>query len=106
MIPLSLSAELGVIGLAAFVFFIGQLAARGRRALRASSSLPRVLALGLIAALAGFLIQGFTAAQIRDNLIMGTFFAFAGMLTGLSDQVGSRRAGGEDVRGPRITSDT
>jgi O-antigen ligase len=105
MIPLSLSAELGVIGLAAFVLLVGQLAVRGRRALKASSSLPRVLALGLIAALAGFLIQGFTAAQIRDNLIMGTFFAFAGMLTGLSDQVTSALPAGEDVRSTRIPSD-
>ncbi|MEA2495480.1 MAG: hypothetical protein QOJ29_3391 [Thermoleophilaceae bacterium] len=81
---LSLSVETGLIGLSLFVLF---LAAVGLRAARAAAFLPdaalRGLALGLLATLAGFLVQGLTANQLRDNLITGTFLVLSGMLVAL-----------------------
>jgi putative inorganic carbon (hco3(-)) transporter len=85
---LSLSAETGLIGLAAFLVFVVELGRRALRALAVDSTLPLALALGLAATLLGFFVQGLTAAQIRDNILMGTFLAFAGMLTGLADRAG------------------
>ena len=74
---------------------------RAGRGLKAASPLDRALTLGLAASLAGFLIQGLTAAQIRDNLLMGTFLVFAGMITGIADR---ERASGEAVRSAQIPS--
>ena len=85
---LSLSSETGLIGLAAFLVFVFELCRRGLRALAVDGTLPLALALGLAATLLGFFVQGMTAAQIRDNILMGTFLAFAGMLTGLADRAG------------------
>jgi putative inorganic carbon (hco3(-)) transporter len=97
-IPLSLAAETGLAGLIAFLWFICQLAGRARRALRASSTLRYTLAIGLAAALLGFLIQGLTVVQLRVQIVAGIFFVFAGMLTGLADQ-----ADGAPVRSSSVT---
>jgi O-antigen ligase len=83
-IVFSLAAETGVIGLAAFVFFLGQLGVRAYEALRTSDKLRYALALGIAAAMLGFVLQGLTVAQIRVSFIAGTFFALAGMLTALA----------------------
>lgn len=84
-IPLSLAAETGVIGLAAFLVLIGQLVARGLRALVSADRLVRVLAFGVSAALVAFLIQGLTVTLIRVPVLTGMFFLFAGLLTRLAD---------------------
>jgi O-antigen ligase len=89
-IPLSLAAETGLPGLVAFLWFICQLAGRARRALRTSSSLHYMLAIGLSAALLAFMIQGLTVVQLRVQIVAGIFFVFAGMLTGLADHAGER----------------
>jgi O-antigen ligase len=88
----SLAAETGLIGLAAFLFFLGQLAARAAVALRTSDALRYGLALGIAAALLGFLLQGLTLAQIRVSFIAGAFFALAGMLTALADRASGETA--------------
>ena len=75
-----------MIGLAAFLFFLGQLAARAVRALSTSDELRYALGLGITAALLGFALQGLTVVQIRVTFIAGTFFALAGMLTALADR--------------------
>jgi O-antigen ligase len=85
-IVFSLLAETGIIGLAAFVFFLGQLAVRAVTALRTSDQLRFALALGIAAAVLAFVLQGLTVAQIRVSFITGTFFALAGMLTALADR--------------------
>jgi O-antigen ligase len=85
-IPLSLAAETGLIGLAAFLAFYGQLAARAARALRTADTAGFAIALGLAAALLAFILQGLTVAQIRVNVVMATFLCLAGMLTGLADR--------------------
>ena len=85
-IVFSLAAETGLIGLAAFLFFLGQLAARAVRALSTSDKLRYALGLGITAALLGFALQGLTVVQIRVSFIAGTFFALAGMLTALADR--------------------
>jgi O-antigen ligase len=85
-IPLSLAAETGLIGLAAFVALIVQLGRRGLTALRPQEQLNRALALGFSAGLLALIVQGLTAAQIRTNIITGSFFVVAGMLTGLADR--------------------
>jgi O-antigen ligase len=91
-IVFSLMAETGITGLAAFVFFLGQLAVRAVSALRTSDRLRYALALGLAAALLGFVLQGLTVAQIRVSFITGTFFALAGMLTALADRASAEAA--------------
>jgi O-antigen ligase len=88
-IPLGVLAEQGVIGLAAFLVFLGQLFARGLRALRLQNGLGRALALGLLAGLSAFLIQGLTQSQLRVNVVAGAFFVVAGMLTALADLAGA-----------------
>jgi len=88
-IPLGVLAEHGVIGLAALLVFLGQLFARGVRALRLQEGLGRPLALGLLAGLSAFLIQGLTQSQLRVNVVAGAFFVVAGMLTALAEPAGS-----------------
>jgi O-antigen ligase len=90
-IVFSLAAETGLIGLAAFLFFLGQLAARAVRALSTSDELRYALGLGIAAALLGFALQGLTVVQIRVSFIAGTFFALAGMLTALADRSGAEK---------------
>lgn len=85
-IPLSFAAETGVIGLAAFIALMVQLAIRAGVALGRQDQLQRALAIGFSAALLAFLIQGLTAAQLRTNLIAGAFFLVAGLLTGLANR--------------------
>jgi O-antigen ligase len=84
-IPLSLAAETGVIGLAAFLVLIGQLVARSVRALISPDRIVRLLAFGVSAALVAFLIQGLTVTLIRVPVLTGMFFLFAGLLTRLAD---------------------
>ena len=91
-IVFSLAAETGLIGLAAFLFLIGQLAARAVRALGTSDTLRYGLALGIAAALLGFMLQGLTVVQIRVSFVAGTFFALAGMLTALADRASAEKA--------------
>jgi O-antigen ligase len=90
-IVFSLAAETGLIGLAMFLFFLGQLAARAVRALGTSDELRYALALGIAAALLGFALQGLTVVQIRVSFVAGTFFALAGMLTALADRASAEK---------------
>ena len=85
-IPLSLAAETGLFGVTAFLIFLGQLAVRTVRAVGTRDSLAYALALGIAASLLGFVVQGLTATQIRTNILTGTFFLLAGMLTALADR--------------------
>ena len=89
-VPLSLAAETGIVGLALFMAFLVQLAGRARVALHNRDPLPYVLALGTLAALVAFVVQGLTVAQIRAHIVMGSFLVLAGLLTGLADN--ARRA--------------
>jgi O-antigen ligase len=83
----SLAAETGLIGLAAFLFFLGQLGVRAVRAMQTSDRLRYALALGGAAALVGFAIQGLTVVQIRVSIVAGILFVIGGMITGLADRV-------------------
>ena len=85
-IPLNFAAENGLMGLAAFLVFLGGVIARGIRAASRSERLPRALALGLLAGMAGFLVQGLTQTQTRVNVIAGAFFVAAGLITALADR--------------------
>ncbi len=97
-VPLSLAAETGIIGLAAFTVFLVQLAARGLSVARARRPLERGLGLGISAALLAFVIQGLTITQIRVPIVTGTFFLLAGILTSLSD----RQAGSAESSQPSV----
>ena len=88
----SLAAETGFIALAAFLVFLGQLAARGVRAMRSRDRLNRMLTLGIMAALVAFGVQGLTVAQIRVPLLVGAAMVLAGMLTRLADDEEAERA--------------
>ena len=96
-IPLSIAAEIGLIGLAAFLVFVGQLAVRAVRAMATRDRLAYALALGMAASLLGFLVQGLTSAQIRTNILTGVFFLLAGMLTALADRVRGLRGGQREM---------
>ena len=85
-IPLSLAVETGLFGLTAFLVFLGQLAVRAVRAMGTRDRLAYALALGIAASLLGFIVQGLTATQIRTNILTGTFFLLAVMLTALADR--------------------
>jgi O-antigen ligase len=91
-IPLNFAAENGLIGVAAFLVFIVAIVARGIRAASRSERLPRALALGLLAGLAGFLVQGLTQTQTRVNVIAGAFFVVAGLITALADRAARAEA--------------
>lgn len=93
-IPLSLAAETGLIGLAAFLAFAGQLVRRAVRAVRMAGPRDGPVALGIAAALAAFAIQGLTVVQLRVTLVAGTFFVLTGLLTAYADRApdGAREA--------------
>ena len=83
-IPLNFAAENGIVGLVAFLVFLGQIVARGIRAASSAERLQRALAVGLLAGMAGFLVQGLTQAQLRVNVIAGAFFVTAGLIAALA----------------------
>src|SRR5436190_1300806 len=86
---LSLSVETGLLGLSLFIGFIWVV---GLRAVRAITTLRdpalRGLALGLMATLVGFLVQGLTANQLHDNLIAAVVLVLSGMLVALGREGG------------------
>lgn len=82
----SVSAEQGLIALAALLVLAGQMAGRARRAMRASDPAARALALGLTAALAGFAVQALTIVPTRVQVTAATVMVLAGALTMLSDR--------------------
>lgn len=88
--PLSFAAETGLLGLVAFLVLVGQLLARNVRALRSREALPFALALGFLAALVGFLVQGLTLMQLRVPVVAAAFFAILGMVTALSDRAAAQ----------------
>jgi O-antigen ligase len=90
-VPFSIAAEMGLLGLTAFLVFAGQLGARAVRAMRWSSGSRDALALGFTAALLAFAVQGLTVAQIRTNIVMGAFLLTAGMVTNLADRATAER---------------
>lgn len=85
-IPLSFLAELGVLGLAALVAWVLQLFSRGVIAIRASRQEVALLALGLVAALSAFLLQGLTQMQLRVPIVAAAFFVVGGAITRLADE--------------------
>ncbi len=83
---LSLSAETGLIGLGAFLFFLVFLGQRGVAALRHRAPMARAAAFGCAASLFGFAIQGMTVSLNRNNLLWATFLVLAGILVALSNR--------------------
>ena len=78
---IQLVVERGVVGLAAFTFFIValfKLFARGYR--KARSPTTRVLGLAGIGATTGFLVEGFFEYTFGDYEIMAILYALAGAL--------------------------
>jgi O-antigen ligase len=88
----SLAAETGLIGLAAFLAFMVGVAARAVGAIRRGTGLVPTLALGLAAALLAHLVQGLTITQVRVSVLVAVLFLFAGMITGLRDQLAPDRS--------------
>jgi O-antigen ligase len=84
-IYLSLAAETGFIGLAAFLMLVAALGSRAAAAIAADQG-AFALSLGLSAAMLAFLVQGLTSAQIRVPVLVAIFLLYAGMITGLADR--------------------
>lgn len=87
---LGFAAENGLFGLVFFVALLVQWFVRGARALRSRDRTAYAIALGLLAALVGFIVQALTLQQMRVNIIAATVFVFGGMLTALADRVRAR----------------
>ncbi len=85
-LPLSLAAEIGLIGLMAFLTFLAQLFVRSIRALGYLSGRARGLMFGLLAALVAFSVQSFTVVPIRTPVVMAAFLVVAGLTTNLHDR--------------------
>lgn len=86
-LPLSLAAETGLVGLAAFLVFLFQLFVRGFRALDQAGEKGRGLALGLLGALVAFSVQALTVVPVRTPVIMGAFLVVAGLVGPRHDRV-------------------
>jgi O-antigen ligase len=83
-IPLTIAAELGLIGLAALLWFAVALVRLLTRAYRRASGLDRGLVLAIAAALLALGIQGMVDYTLRLNLIVATVLVLAGCAVVLS----------------------
>ncbi|MDQ6804171.1 MAG: O-antigen ligase family protein [Actinomycetota bacterium] len=92
--PLNFAAENGIVGAAAFLWFVFQLLLRGVRGLATNDPVRFPLALGLFGTLMGFLLQSLTQAQLRVNIIMALFLLVAGAITTLADRARAARRSG------------
>lgn len=90
---LTITAELGLTGLAAFLYFLWAVARTGWQVVRARGP-DWPLALGVSAALAGLLVTSLAEYPPRTNVIMATVLVLVGVL------VGFQRADGEDALAP------
>ncbi len=77
--------ERGLLGLAAFVALLGTILATGIKAYFRSSDLEtRVLLLGLVAALSGFIVQAFTENLFSYSKVAAIFWILAAVVVHLS----------------------
>jgi putative inorganic carbon (HCO3(-)) transporter len=77
---LTVAVETGLIGLAAFVTFLGSMVQTMMRVLRRRRDEEWGLALGLTAALSGLFVNGLTDYPLRANLVMALIMCEAGAL--------------------------
>lgn len=94
-IPLTIAAELGLVGLAALTWLAVALVALVVRAYRSASGINRGLVLAIAAALFALTIQGMVDYTLRLNLIVATVMLLAGCAVVLwRDSARSRDAPG------------
>jgi O-antigen ligase len=100
-IPLNIAVELGLLGLAAYLLWLGRIArdvvVEIRRRRRASYG----IAVGLGAALLGYAVQGLTVSQYQVQVIQATFFVLAGVAAaarGWDDDVAGREGSAGSAR--------
>ena len=92
-IPLTIGAELGLIGLAALAWLAVSLVQLLLRAYRVTSGIDRGLVLAIAAALLALSMQGMVDYTLRLNLIVATVLVLAGCAVVLSrTRAGSRDA--------------
>lgn|GEM_PF-3631369 len=91
-IPLTIAAELGLIGLAALAWLAVALVRLLLRAYRDASGIDRGLVLAIAAALLALTLQGMVDYTLRLNLIVATVMLLAGCAVVLSRLSGSPRA--------------
>lgn len=95
---LTIAAELGLTGLAAFLVFLGTVARTGRRVVRARGP-DWHLGLAAGAALTALLVTSLGEYPPRTNVIMATVMVLVGALVGL-ERAGEEREGPERSRAP------
>ncbi len=91
-IPLTIAAELGLIGLAALAWLAVALVRLLLRAYRDASGIDRGLVLAIAAALLALSVQGMVDYTLRLNLIVATVMLLAGCAVVLSRSRGAPRA--------------
>ncbi len=105
---LTFAAETGLVGLAAFVWFVVAVARTALSTLgrRTASDFP--LALGLVAALTGLLATGMTDYPLRANVVMALIMLEVGALVGYARvmRAGDPRAPVERAVFPALTPPT
>ncbi len=85
-----MAAEVGLVGLGAFIWFLWRLFAYGFRLYRkAGKGYIKVLALSLCAAMLAFLVNGLTESSLYYSRIAVVFWYLAGLLLALSNSFAS-----------------
>lgn len=92
-IPLTVAAELGLLGLAAFLWFATALAVVLVRACRRTQGWARAYAFGLTAALVAVAVQGLVDYTVRSNVVAMLVLTLAAAAVVLSRASPERRAG-------------
>jgi O-antigen ligase len=91
-IPLTITAELGLVGLAAFTWVVVTLLSLLARAWRFSQRAERGLVLAIAAAFAALALQGIVDYTLRSNVIVAVIFMLCGAVTVLWRHVDPKAA--------------
>jgi O-antigen ligase len=99
-IPLNIAVELGLLGLAAYLLWLGRIARDVVTEVRRRRRETFGIAVGLGAAFLGYVVQGLTVSQYQVQVVQATFFVLAGVaatVRGWDDDVAGREGSARGV---------